>query len=293
MQMNWATPLEHLKKWPISQLIGNTQWGGWSLICLYISLFSGVIVGLQYDLSEPFYSTTALDLLIPFGKYFRSLHFYSSQFFFLFAVIHYIIAFDKTESYSHNRRILLVLTLPTILLLLFTGYVLRNDSTGASAGMIAENILLSIPIAGSILNDLLFSITDHGMQRVYMHHVISFDVLLLILAWDHLRRYPVEVSSYPLLIFLVLAFSIFIAAPIDPEELGRFYITGPWFFLGLQELLRYLPPFVAGVLIPGFFILVLALLFKSHRWFARLLVFICIWLLTYMLLSIIALTTHG
>ena len=291
--MNWATPLEHLKKWPISQLIGNTQWGGWSLICLYISLFSGVIVGLQYDLSEPFYSTTALDLLIPFGRYFRSLHFYSSQFFFLFAVIHYIIAFNKTESYSHNRRILLVLTLPTILLLLFTGYVLRNDSTGASAGIIAENILLSIPVAGSILNDLLFSITDHGMQRVYMHHVISFDILLLILAWDHLRRYPVEVSNYPLLIALVLAFSIFIAAPIDPEELGRFYITGPWFFLGLQELLRYLPPLVAGVLIPGFFLLILVLLFRSHRWFARLLVFICIWLLIYMLLSIIALTTHG
>ena len=291
--MNRTSPLEHLKGWPISRLIGDIKWGSWSLICLYISLFSGVVVGLQYDLSEPFYSTTALDLLIPFGKYFRSLHFYSSQFFFLFAVVHYIIAFNKTESYSHNRRIMLVLTLPTILLLLFSGYVLRSDSTGSSAGMIAENILLSIPLAGSILNDLLFSISDHGMQRVYMHHVISFDVLLLILAWDHLRRYPIEISSYPLLIALVLTFSIFIGAPIDPEELGRLYITGPWFFLGLQELLRYLPPFVAGVLIPGFFLLVLALLFRSHRWFARLLAFICIWLLGYMLLSIIALTTHG
>jgi len=58
-------------------------------------------------------------------------------------------------------------------------------------------------------------------------------------------------------------------------------------------LLRYLPPFVAGVLIPGSFIMVLLMLSRSHRWFARLLSFTCIWLLVYMLLSIVALITHG
>ena len=291
--MNWTACLGHLKKWPVSELIINIKWGSWSLICLYISLLSGVIVGLQYDLSEPFYSTAALDLLIPYGKYFRSLHFYSSQFFFLFAVIHYIVAFNKTDSYSNNRRILLVLSLPTSLLLLFTGYVLRNDSTGASAGVIAENILLATPLIGSIFNELLFSITNHGMQRVYLHHVISFDLLLLILAWEHLRRYPVKISHYPLLITLVLSFSIFISAPMDPEELGRFYITGPWFFLGLQELLRYLPPFIAGIVIPGFFLMVLIIFSKSHRWFSRLLTVICGWLLVYTVLTVIALLAHG
>jgi len=291
--MNWTVRLGNLNNWPVSKLISTTKWGGWSLVCLYISLLSGVIVGLQYNLSEPFYSTAALDLLIPYGRYFRSLHFYSSQFFFFFSVIHFIVAFNKTESYSNNRRILLVLTLPTILLLLFTGYVLRNDSTGSSAGMIAENILLATPVLGSIFNDLLFSITDHGMQRVYLHHVISFDLLLLILAWEHLRRYPVKVSHHSLFIILVLAFSIFISAPIDPEELGRFYITGPWFFLGLQELLRYLPPFVAGIIIPGFFLTALLTLSKSHRWFTHLLSVICVGLLAYLVLSIIALLAHG
>ncbi len=291
--MNWTACLGHLKKWPVAELIINIKWGSWSLICLYISLLSGVIVGLQYDLSEPFYSTAALDLLIPYGKYFRSLHFYSSQFFFLFAVIHYIVAFNKTDSYSNNRRILLVLTLPTSLLLLFTGYVLRDDSTGSSAGVIAENILLATPLIGSIFNELLFSITNHGMQRVYLHHVISFDLLLLILAWEHLRRYPVKISHYPLLITLVLSFSIFVSAPMDPEELGRFYITGPWFFLGLQELLRYLPPFIAGIVIPGFFLMVLIIFSKSHRWFSRLLTVICVWLLVYTVLTVIALLAHG
>ncbi len=291
--MNWTASLGQLKKSPLSQLLGGIEWGAWSLVCLYISLLSGIIVGLQYDLSEPFYSTAALDLLIPYGKYFRSLHFYSSQFFFLFAILHYVLVLDKTNVYSHSRRILLVLTLPIILLLLFTGYVLRSDSTGASAGIIAENILLAVPVFGSILNELLFSITDNGMQRVYLHHVISLDFLLLILAWDHLRRYPVRVSGYILLITAILCFSIFIEAPMDPEELGRFYISGPWFFLGLQELLRYLPPVIAGVVIPGFFIILLTMLSGSQRWFMLLLSCICLWLLAYMLLSISALTTHG
>ncbi len=291
--MNWTASSVQLKKSPFAQLLGSIEWGAWSLVCLYISLLSGIVVGLQYDLSEPFYSTAALDVLIPYGKYFRSLHFYSSQFFFLFAVFHYVLVLKKTVTYTHSRRILLVLTLPVILLLLFTGYVLRSDSTGASAGMIAENILLAIPVFGSILNELLFSITDNGMQRVYLHHVISLDFLLLILAWDHLRRYPVRISGYLLLIAAILSFSIFIEAPMDPEELGRFYITGPWFFLGLQELLRYLPPVIAGVLLPGFFILLLTMLPGPQRWFLLLLSGVGLLLLAYLLLSITALVTHG
>jgi len=291
--MSWAGCWDYLRKSPPGVKLENARWGAWSLICLYISLLSGIVVGLQYDLAAPFYSTAALDVLVPYGKYFRSLHFYSSQFFFFFAVLHYIIVFDKTDEYPQKRRIHLVLTLPTIVILLFTGYVLRNDSTGSSAGLIAENILLAIPVVGSILNEMLFSITEHGMQRVYLHHVISFDLLFLLFAWDHLRRYPVRISHHPLLIGVVLVYSIFIAAPIDPEELGRFYITGPWFFLGLQELLRYLPPFIAGVLIPGIFIVALTFLTRSHRWFFRLLTFIAVWLMLYLLLSLLALTSHG
>ncbi len=274
-------------------ILGLIKWGDWSLISLYLSLISGIIVGIHYSPAEPFYSASALDILIPYGAFFRSLHFYSSQFFFLFAVAHYVAAFGKSQGYTKKNYLFLMLTFPCMLMLLFTGYVLRGDATGFSAGMIAENILLTVPLLGSALNNILFSISGHGMDRVYLHHVISFDLLFLLLAWDHLRRYRVSISAHLLFICAILLFSLVIAAPIEPESLGLMYITGPWFFLGLQELLRYFPPFIAGVVVPASLIAALIFLQRDFRWYRQTLYFLLGWLGLYLVLTIFALTAHG
>ncbi len=266
----------------------NAKWGAWSLICLYISLISGILVGLQYDPAAPYYSATAIDLLIPYGHYFRSLHFYSSQLFFLLAIVHLLVAFPSTDSYTRLQWCRLVLLLPVMILLLFSGYVLRADSTGTSAGFIAESILLTIPIVGPLLNSLLFSISEHGMQRVYVTHVITLDLIWLTLAWEHLRRYRIRFTDHLPITGLILLFSIFIAAPIDPERLGVTYITGPWFFLGLQELLRYLPTIIAGFLFPAAFIAALLFTQKRYRLFIPVVFFLFAWLSGYLFLTVIA-----
>lgn len=280
----------------IITIIGKLQllpWGSWCLVSLYLSLVSGIIVGLQYNLDSPAYSSASLDLIVPFGRFFRSVHFYSSQLFFLFGVSHYIAVFDKISTFTTRQRIYLVLTLPVGLLLLFTGYILRADSTGFSAGMIAESIVQSVPLVGPFLNDFLFSIERNGLQRVYLHHVITFDILFLVLAWQHLRKYIVAPSNHLVLLGLILILCSLIAAPLEPESLGQFYITGPWFFLGLQELLRYLHPFIAGVLTPSLLILLLVVLRRDAQRFQLCLMLILLWLAGYGILTYRALYGHG
>jgi ubiquinol-cytochrome c reductase cytochrome b subunit len=264
------------------------KWGAWTLISFYISLFSGIVVGLQYDYLNPFYSTAALDLLAPYGRFFRSLHFFSSQFFFFFCCFHLLAIYDKTKSYSKFEWASLIATLPLILMLLFTGYILRGDNTGLSAGIIAENILEAIPVLGNPLNNLFFSLTDSGMRRVYIQHIVALDLFLLIFAWNHLRIYRIRISDYLPLIVSILIFSVFISAPFEQDRLGISYISGPWFFLGLQELLRYLPILVAGVALPGLFLLVLFAAHPTNKHLQLIVKTIVISLICYAFLTYIA-----
>lgn len=269
-------------------VLKEIKWGAWTLIALYISLLSGIIVGLQYDYLNPFYSTTAIDLLAPYGRFFRSLHFFSSQFFFFFCCFHLLAIYEKTLKYSKLEWVRLVGSLPLILLLLFTGYILRGDNTGSSAGIIAENIMQAIPVLGPPLNELFFSLSDSGLRKVYIHHVIALDLLLLIFAWNHLRVYRISVREHLPLVASILVFSVFISAPFEPDRLGISYISGPWFFLGLQELLRYLSPLVAGVGMPGLFLIALFSAHPANKYFRVIIIMIIFSLSCYSILSYIA-----
>jgi quinol-cytochrome oxidoreductase complex cytochrome b subunit len=265
------------------------RWGEWSLISLYISVLSGIVVALQYNPATPLYSISTIDLLVPFGEYFRSLHFYSSQLFFLFSILHLVVVFEQSQTYSTKQWVKLTATLPIALLLLFTGYILRGDSTGSSAGLIAEAILLDLPIIGQPLNDLFFSISDNGMKRIYVNHIIGFGVVWGWLAWTHIKKYMVSFTQHIPLTIATLLFSLFIAAPFEPEHLGVFHISGPWFFLGLQELLIHFSPLLAGFLFPSSFLISLALLQKKNRGYHWYLLYTLVWLLAYATLTAIGL----
>lgn len=268
----------------------DIKWGAESLIALYLSILSGVVLSLQYDESHPFYSATSLDLLIPFGQFWRSLHFYSSQIFFLLSAVHLVaVLAGSADRLSLKKWIWLMASLPVSLLLLFTGYVLRGDATGESAGLIAENICLSVPVIGATLNSLLFAISEEGMKRVYANHVIGLGVVWGIFAWDHLRRYRVSLAGHGLLVAGIIALSFLANAPMEPTRMGVFHINGPWFFLGLQELLRYAPPFWAGVVFPLLFLAPLAFLQVNQEGGRRARLFAACWLLVYAALTLVAL----
>lgn len=235
----------------ILALLRRQPFGGSSLISLFISVLSGIVLALQYDAAQPFYSTATIELIVPYGAFWRSLHYFSSQAFFLFLLLHVaMVLWNNQISFSRSAWIRLCSSLPFAVLLLFTGYVLRGDATGSAAGAIAERICLSIPLLGGPLNALLFDLDASGVRKVYVQHLIGLVVMGGVTVWPHLRRYSAQWSRHLPLTAATLLLSALVSAPIEPERYGLLFIAGPWFFLGLQELLRYLPALVAGVLTP-------------------------------------------
>ncbi len=272
----------------MGNFITQGRWGAKSLIALYVSVLSGLVLALQYEPATPYFSASAIEVLIPFGAFWRSCHFYSSQLFFLSLLLHlFAIILQRFDTgFTPGKWLLLLGTLPLSLLLLFSGYVLRADATGEAAGMIAENITLSMPLLGEGLNSLFFAIEAEGMKRVYANHLIGFGLFWGICAWEHLRRYRVSLRAHTLWLAAMLLFSLLVAAPMEPARLGVFHIQGPWFFLGLQELLRYLPALWAGVLYPSLLLMALVAV-AWPAWRRKALLFAALWLGSYLLLSLV------
>ena len=74
-----------------------------------------------------------------------------------------------------------------------------------------------------------------------------------VMTWPHLLT--IEFLAAGMMTIILLLMGLFINAPL--EELANGNVTpavakAPWYFLGLQELLAYFHPTVAGVMIPTF-----------------------------------------
>jgi hypothetical protein len=72
-----------------------------------------------------------------------------------------------------------------------------------------------------------------------------------------------ETIVFQLLTIILVALALFWDAPL--EQLANPLLTpnpakAPWYFLGLQELLHYFPPLVAGVLLPTLVVLALVVI---------------------------------
>ncbi len=72
-----------------------------------------------------------------------------------------------------------------------------------------------------------------------------------------------ELIAFEVLTILLVIVALIWDAPL--EQLANPLLTpnpakAPWYFLGLQELLHYFPPLVAGIVIPGFVVLALVVI---------------------------------
>ncbi|MCW5204480.1 hypothetical protein VU02_00890, partial [Desulfobulbus sp. N2] len=138
-----------------------------------------------------------------------------------------------------------------------------------------------------LLNKLLFDVNAAGAQKVYLNHLIGLMVVGGFCVWPHLRRYTALWRNHLLLILLLFLLAPVLKTPLERDHFGLLHINGPWFFLGLQELLRYIPVFWAGIFVPAIFVGALLLLPSEGTARRRTLWFMAAWLALYIVLSIL------
>jgi menaquinol-cytochrome c reductase cytochrome b/c subunit len=82
-----------------------------------------------------------------------------------------------------------------------------------------------------------------------------------VLTWPHLLR--AEFLMAMLITGLLIVTSVFINAPLEEmaiPDATPHVAKAPWYFLGLQEILSYFTATVAGVIVPTFYLVGLALI---------------------------------
>jgi hypothetical protein len=137
-----------------------------------------------------------------------------------------------------------------------------GPAAAAAAAVAVAPVPLAAPPTGNVpepkrgapeKHRLLALVPPEGIQRVEREQGDRVNV------WPHLL---IEELIAALALFAgMLVFATFVNAPL--RELANPNLTpnpskAPWYFLGLQELLRYFHPLVAGIVIPTFILVGLA-----------------------------------
>lgn len=271
--------------------------GGTAVFLTLILGISGVLEMFYYIPSpdEAALSVQIISYHVPFGGLIRNLHYWSAQLLVVVSAIH-LLRVVFTGAYASPRRFnyLLGMGLFVLLLLLdFTGYILRWDQDICWALVTGTNLLKTVPGIGGLLFRLVVggeNACANALLRFYTWHIFALLLPAVILTIWHVfrvrrdggiavppptyREDPARITRFELVRREVLAMllvgaglmllSTFFPAPIAPPITGEPVATAearaPWFFLWVQQILKWGDPFLWGVLIPLGFLMFLVLI---------------------------------
>jgi quinol-cytochrome oxidoreductase complex cytochrome b subunit len=271
--------------------------GGTAIFLILILGVTGILEMFYYvpNPEEAALSVQAITYHVPFGGFIRNLHYWSAQLLLVVSAIH-LLRVVFTAAYSPPRRFnyLLGLALFVLAILLdFTGYILRWDVDICWPLTTGTNLLKTIPLIGNFI----FRIAVGGgeacstaLLRFYTWHIFGLTIIVFILGFWHafrvrrdggiavpppqLRTNNERITRNELVRREVLAILVvgiililmasFLPAPIAPAMMGKPVVTeaarAPWFFLWVQQMLKWGDPFIFGVLIPFGILTILALI---------------------------------
>ena len=270
--------------------------GGLAIFLSLILLVTGLLEMFYYipTPQQAPISVQTITTLVPFGNLIRNLHFWSAQLLLVVATIH-LLRVVLTGAYARPRRFNYLIGLGLFILILlldFSGYMLRWDDGIKWALIVGSNLLKTVPWIGENLYQLVVGGSSPGaatLTRFFFWHVYGLTLAVMIMVGWHAFRVrrdggiaalPLErpkdrvITRFDLArreilvmagagLFLLL-FSLLFSAPTGAPFSNTNMLAGdsraPWFFLWVQYLLPFGDPFILGVMIPVSVFVVLGLL---------------------------------
>jgi len=227
------------------------------LSCLILCLISGLVLVFYYrPLGNVFRNVEEITTLVPYGYFFRQIHYASGQLFVILMLVHTMDQFlrRRYHSYFTVEWTFLIFSLCICFFVLFTGFILKGDKEGFFAGQILMNILKEIPTIGAYTSRLFIVPGKSFFFLPFLYHCFFLPVLIIFLIRTHSHEWLPDKKFLFITSIGLFLYAIFVEHHIDiPPDAHIDIVKGPWFFLGIQNLLKIMPPLWPSLYFPGLF----------------------------------------
>lgn len=205
-----------------------------------IAAASGVVLAVPYNPADAYGSIATLLLVNPAGVLFRNIHYWSGQLCFLLVLLH---VWDHLRANTEHRVgrgvwVRLALALPLTAFIMLSGFLLRGDADAQQALRILTEATAQIPLAGPGLATLIFGAAGK-LDIVYVQHAATATIAVWLFVIEHSRRVWPRPTAFLFTLVVTGAISL-VVSPGLHDGLEPI-VKGPWYFLGLQEILHWTP----------------------------------------------------
>jgi quinol-cytochrome oxidoreductase complex cytochrome b subunit len=225
----------------IRQLISYDTYGWVATASIILCAVSGALLAVPYDITAPYLSITKLVTANPAASLVRNIHYWSAQLFLILTLVHIFDHLWKgTETNIRSKSVWFRLTLSILfaLYVMISGFILKADGDSLQAHRILSSLISSLPWIGVLMQQTFIG-SEGNFQVIYIQHAATATVILFVVIMEHARSLKVNISTLLITTLIIVAISFLFRAPVN--GLNDAVMKGPWYFVGLQETLHWIP----------------------------------------------------
>jgi quinol-cytochrome oxidoreductase complex cytochrome b subunit len=217
----------------------GVSFGDAALAAFVLCVVSGVLLLPAFDARDGVRSIGQWLLVNPGAVVLRNLHYWTAQAFLVLTVLH---AWDHLRRGREQRLprgvwLRLVASVPVLAFLMLSGFLLRGDADAQQAQRILEEMLDLLPLVGPLLAQFLLGSDGGSTQVVFLQHAATATVIVWLVVVEHARRLWGGLRAWVLITAGCGALALLVSPGLHDGQHAA--VKGPWYFLGLQELLHW------------------------------------------------------